>query len=243
VVDPAAQEKLAALGYVSGNSNAKTGAANDGADPKDKVEISNLVHRANALRENGQFKEAADVLQQIVAKEPNLPGMYAKLGDNLLDLKQYEKAVPILRKAVELEPDSPMSHFRLAKGLMGTGDFAAAVPELEFAVTKVPNFADAHVFLEMAYARTNRVPETIKECKTVLEFLPDHFGSYLILGRFLEVSGDLDGAATNLKKAIALQPKAPDPHLILADVYDHLGRQTEAAQELAKGKRLAAAGR
>jgi arylsulfatase A-like enzyme/Flp pilus assembly protein TadD len=239
IVDPTAQENLAALGYVSG-SPAKAGATNEGADPKDKVEISNMVHRANVFRENRRFKEAVALLQQVVAKEPGLTGMYAKLGDNLLDLKAYEQAVPVLRKATELDPDSPMSHFQLAKGLMGAGDFAAAVPELEFAVAKVPNFADAHVFLEMAYARTNRVPETIRECKTVLEFLPDHFGSYLILGRFLEMSGDLDGAVVNLKKAAALQPKAPDPHIILADVYDHLGRKADAARELAEAGRLGA---
>jgi arylsulfatase A-like enzyme/Flp pilus assembly protein TadD len=241
VMDPTAQEKLAALGYASG-SPAKAGATNEGADPKDKVEISNLVHRANAFRENGRFKEAVALLQQVIAKEPGLIGMYAKLGDNLLELKEYEQAVPVLRKATELDPDSPISHFRLAKGLMGAGDFAAAVPELEFAVAKVPNFADAHVFLEMAYARTNRVPETIRECKTVLEFLPDHFASYLILGRFLEMSGDLEGAATNLKKAATLQPKAPEPHVILADVYDHWGRKADAARELAEVRRLGAGG-
>ena len=238
-VDPTAQEKLAALGYVSGNPT-KADAPGERADPKDKVEISNMVHRANTLRESGHFKEAAALLQQIIAKEPGLTGMYAKLGDNLLDLKEYQQAVPVLRKATELDPDSPTSHFRLAKGLMGTGDFAAAVPELEFAVAKVPNFADAHVFLEMAYARTNRVPETIRECKTVLEFLPDHFGSYLILGRFLEMSGDLEGAVPNLKKAAALQPKAPEPHIVLADVYDHLGRAADAARELAEARRLGA---
>jgi arylsulfatase A-like enzyme/thioredoxin-like negative regulator of GroEL len=241
VVDPTAQEKLAALGYVSGGP-AKAGATNEGADPKDKVEISNLVHRANAFRENGRFKDAAALLQQVIAREPGLTGMYTKLGDNLLDLKEYEQAVPVLRKATELDPDSPMLHFRLAKGLMGTGDFAAAVPELEFAVVKVPNFADAHVFLEMAYARTNRVPETIRECKTVLEFLPDHFPSYLILGRFLEMAGDLVGAVPNLEKAAALQPKAPEPHTILADVYDHLGRKADAARELAEARRLGAGG-
>jgi arylsulfatase A-like enzyme len=242
VVDPTAQEKLAALGYVSGSPVAKMGSPGEGADPKDKVEISNLVHQANALRENGRFQEAAALLEQIIAKEPGLTGMYAKLGDNLLDLKEYQQAVPVLRKGMELDPDSPMSHFRLAKALMGTGDFAAAVPELEFAIAKVPNFADAHVFLEMAYARTNRVPETIRECKTVLEFLPDHFGSYLILGRFLEMSGDLEGAVPNLKKAAALQPKAPEPHIILADVYSHLGREADAARELAEARRLSAGG-
>ncbi len=241
VVDPSAQEKLAALGYASGGPvKADTSAA--GADPKDKIEISNMVHRANALREKGNFKDAAALLQQIIAKDPGLTGMYTKLADNLLDLKEYQQAVPVLRKAVELDPESPMSHFQLAKGLMGMGDFAAAVPELEFTVSKIPNFADAHVFLEMAYARTNRVPETIRECRTVLEFLPDHYGSYLILGRFLEMSGDLDGAVSNLKKAATLNPEAPEPHLILADVYGHLGREADSAHEMAEAKRLGAGG-
>jgi arylsulfatase A-like enzyme/Tfp pilus assembly protein PilF len=241
-VDPTAPEKLAALGYISG-SPAKAGTTGQEADPKDKIEISNLAHRASVLRENGNFKEAAALLQQIIAKDPGITGMYAKLGDNLLDAEEYEEALPVLRKAMELEPDSPMSHFRLAKGLMGTGDFAAAVPELEFAIGKMPNFADAHVFLEMAYARTGRVPDTIRECKIVLEFLPNHYGSYLILGRFLEMSGDLEGAVPNLKKAAALQPNAPDPHIILADVYDHLGREADADRERAEARRLGAGSR
>jgi choline-sulfatase len=241
-VDPTAQEKLSALGYASGGAAARTGGTGEAADPKDKVAISNMVHQANAFRENRHFQEAAELLQQVIDKDPGLTGMYAKLGDNLLDLKEYARAVPVLRKGMELEPNSPLSHFRLAKALMGTGDFAGAVPELEFAIAKMPNFADAHVFLEMAYARTNRIPETIRECRTVLGFLPDHFGSYLILGRFLEMSGDLEGAVPNLKRASALQPKAPEPHLVLADIYDHLGREADAARELAEARRLGAGG-
>jgi Flp pilus assembly protein TadD len=72
----------------------------------------------------------------------------------------------------------------------------------------------------------------------VLQYLPDHFGSYLILGRFLEITGDLNSAVSNLKKAATLQPKAPDPHVILADVYDHLGRTADAERERAIAKRL-----
>jgi arylsulfatase A-like enzyme/Flp pilus assembly protein TadD len=238
VADPAAEEKLAALGYASGGVPASTPASKSGVDAKDKIQIANMVHQANALRESGHFQDAADILTRVIAKEPGLTGMYAKLGDNLLDLKQYDQAIPVLRKGLERDLDSPTAHLRLAKALMGAGDFAGAVPELEFAVNRMPNFADAHVFLEMAYARTNRIPETIKECKIVLEFLPNHFGSYLILGRFLELSGDLQGAVTNLKKAASLQPTAPDPHIILADAYTRLGLAADAARELAIVRRL-----
>jgi tetratricopeptide (TPR) repeat protein len=119
------------------------------------------------------------------------------------------------------------------------GDFVAAVPELEFAVAKIPGYGEAHLFLETAYARTNRIPETIKECQTVLDFFPDHFGSYLILGRFLELSGDFAGAVPKLKKAAALDPKAPEPHIFLGDAYAQLGQKADAAREQAAAKRLA----
>ena len=178
-----------------------------------------------------------------MAQKPGVSNTYAELGECFLDMMEYDKAVPVLRKAMELDPDSASRHFQLAKGLMGVGDFAGAVPELEFAVAKVPGFAEAHLFLESAYAHTRRVPETIKECQTVLEFMPDHFGSYLILGRFLELSGDFEGAIPKLKKAAALEPKAPEPHMFLADAYAQLGREADAARERAAAKRLAASSR
>jgi arylsulfatase A-like enzyme/tetratricopeptide (TPR) repeat protein len=247
-LDPAAQEKLGALGYMASGKGASNGSAADQAahqaadklaDPKDKIEIANMVHRAEVLQQDTHSDESIALLEQVIAKEPGL-SLYAKLGDWLMRKRDYQKAVPVLRKAMQNDPYSPMTHFQLAKGLMASGDFAAAVPELEFAVAKLPGFADAHIFLETAYARTNRVPETIKECQIVLGFSPDHFPSYLILGRFLEISGDFEGAVPKLKKAAALEPKAREPHLFLADAYDQLGQKAAAAQERAIAKRLAA---
>lgn len=240
-MDPMAQEKLAALGYVASGSNApKPGADGREIDPKDKIEISNMIDHAEVFLEDGNFQAAAPLLKQVIAKEPTMPSAYGKLGESLIGMKQFQEALPVLRKAVELNPESPIPHFQLAEGLVGSGNFAGAIPELEFAIAKSPTFVDAHVFLEGAYARTNRIPETIRECRTVLKYLPDHFGSYLILGRFLELSGDLQGAIPNLKKAASLQPKAPEPHIILADVYEHLGRKAEATRERAAAERLSA---
>jgi tetratricopeptide (TPR) repeat protein len=239
--DPSAEEKLAALGYVVSSGVSHAGSAEHRSDPKDKVEIANLMHRANVLQEDGHFEEAVLVFQKLTVEDPEMP-VYSKLGECFMRLKEYDKAVPVLRKAVEMNPDSPMEHFALAKALVAAQDFAAAVPELEGVAAKLPNLADVHLFLEMAYARTNRVPETIKECRRVLEFQPDHFGSYLILGRFLELSGDLEGAVPNLKKAATLDPKAPDPHIILADVYEQMGKTADAARERVMAERLAAKG-
>lgn len=74
----------------------------------------------------------------------------------------------------------------------------------------------------------------------MLAFLPDHYGSNLMLGRFLAQSGDLEGAVPKLQKAAAVRPETPVPHMFLADVYAKLGRQADADQERDEAQRLGA---
>ena len=99
---------------------------------------------------------------------------------------------------------------------------------------------DPHVYLVIVYAQLNRVPEEITECQIVLKTWPDHFGSNLNLGRFLEQSGDLQGAIAPLQKAASLRPNGPVPHRYLADVYSRLGRQDDAKREQTEAERLSA---
>ena len=241
VVDPEAQEKLAALGYVATDSNVSRPANKSlGADPKDKIEIGNLIHRANFLAEDGHFEEAVPLLQQLIAKEPGMALLYTKLGQCLMLMKDYAKAVPVLRKLVELSPDSAEAHFQLGEALLATQDFAAAVPEFENVEAKAPSWEKAHLLLATAYTRTDRMPDAIKECDKVLEITPDHYAANLLLGRVLMLSGDAAAALPKLKKAAALQPKAPEPHLALSNAYLKLGRDTDAAREQIEAKRLAA---
>jgi arylsulfatase A-like enzyme/Flp pilus assembly protein TadD len=240
-VDPEAQAKLAALGYVATDSGASNARGKEhGADPKDKIEIGNLIHRTYLLIEDQRYQEAVPLLRQLIAKEPDTPLAYAQLGQCFVSLKDYPQAVPVLRKAVELRPDMTLPHFQLGVALLETRDIAGAVPELEMVVARVPRWEEAHLLLQMAYAQTNRMPEAIKECERVLAFDPDHYGTNLLLGRVLELTGRPAAALPRLKKAAALDPKAPEPHMFLAEAYGQLGRKTDAARERVTAKRLGA---
>jgi arylsulfatase A-like enzyme len=237
-----AQQKLAALGYMAANTSGPPNPKEQGADPKDKIEIGNLLHRANMLWEAGQIAEAVPVLRQLIAKEPDMAILYAKLGRSLMMTRNYPQAVPVLRKLVELNPDSPESHFRLGTALIAVQDFAGATPEIEIAVAKAPRWTQARLTLANAYIHTSRLPDAITQYNKVLEVTPDDYAANLFLGRSLLLSGDAAAAVPQLEKAAALQPKAPQPHLALSDAYTKLGRDADAAQEQSEAKRLAGAG-
>ena len=239
--DPATQEKLAGLGYVSSTGKVpKPDALNQGADPKDKIETANGIRRVNFLFENGKYGDAVPVLQQLIAKDPDVAVLYAKLGGSYMKLHQYDKAVPVLRKAVELEPNLSVAQMDLGKSLLRTDDFNGAATVFEAFLVRLPASLEAHLLLEGAYARANRVPETIKECRKVLSYLPDHFRSHLTLGEFLAKSGDPTAGLPELQKASELRPNDPQPHAALAVVYDQLGLKTDADREREQAESLAA---
>jgi arylsulfatase A-like enzyme/Flp pilus assembly protein TadD len=237
-VNQDAQEALGALGYLASARGPSTGTPVDqGSDPKDMIEDANLLHRAQALQQDMHGEESIALLEKLLAKEPDL-ALYSTLGNWMVRQNEYKRAVPVFRKAMEQDRESPMSHLRLGRAMVRAGDFENGIPELEITEAKLPQLVDTHLLLQMAYTQLNRVPDAIRESRIVLHFIPDHYPSYLILGRLLTASGDADGAIASLKKASALEPKSPDPHMLLADVYSQAGRKADAAREQAVAKRL-----
>jgi arylsulfatase A-like enzyme/Flp pilus assembly protein TadD len=245
VPDPGLQERLNALGYVATDSSSSSmpGIKDTGADPKDKVQVVNLLHRAEMAKEDMRFAEAVPLLEQVIALEPDLPITYLQLGTALTSLKNYEKAVPVLRKAVEMRPDLTIPRYQLGSALFETGDLPGAIAQLEIAVSRSPQWPEAHFLLATAYARTDRLPDAVREYQKVVELRPKHYAAHLLLGRALALSGNPEQALAPLTKAVELQPESPEPHAFLADAYAQLSRQEDASRERSEAARLRPAGK
>jgi arylsulfatase A-like enzyme/cytochrome c-type biogenesis protein CcmH/NrfG len=242
--DPELQERLNALGYVAtdSSSSAMPGIKDTGADPKDKIEVVNLLHRAEMFKEEMRFQEAVPLLDRVIVLEPDLPITYLQLGAALYSLKNYEKATPVLRKAIEMRPDLIIPRYQLGSALFETGDFAAAAVQFETVVARSPHWAEAHFLLATAYARTGRLSDAIQEYTKVIEIRPNHYSAHLLMGRALALSGNPTAAVPNLLKAAGLQPKSPEPHAFLADAYNLLGQQADAERERTIAKQLRMSG-
>ena len=240
VSDPGLQERLAALGYLATDSSsaAMPGIKETDADPKDKVEVVNLLHRAEMAKEESRFAEAVPLFEKVIALEPDLPITYLQLGTSLTSLHDYEKAVPVLRKAVQMRPDLTVPRYQLGSALFETGDIQGAIEQLEIAVSRSPQWPEPLFMLATAYARADRLPDAIRDYRQVINLRPKHYGANLLLGRALALSGDPTSAIEPLTKAAELQPNSAEPHAFLADVFAQLGRQDDASRERSAAARL-----
>ena len=231
-------ENLAALGYASSNATGPSQDPLQGADPKDKIQISNVLHQGMIAVEDGRYAEAIPLLQQVVDDSPLISAAQMQLGVALARVRRYPQAITALRKAVELLPDSTPAQYELGLALFETGAWKESVPYFEFVAKKRPKFPDAQYSLASVYARTQRVPEAVELLRNVLAADPQHFRGNLLLGRILSLQHQPEEALPYLKQAASSDPTNFEAHAFLADAYDALGDSQSATSERARSESL-----
>ncbi len=229
-------ENLAALGYVSSTAAGKSQDPLEGADPKDKIEISNILHQGMIAVEDGKYNEAIPMLQHVLADSPAITAAQLQLGMALARAKRYGEAIPPLKKAVEQVPDAVQAQYELGLALFETGAWQESAPYFETAARKRPKWVDAQYSLASVYARIKRVPEAVELLQKVLQLSPDHFRANLLLGRIRFLQGDPASAVPALEKAVEVAPASAEAHSFLADAYSQLGKDADAARERERAK-------
>ncbi len=231
-------EQLSALGYVTSGASTAAGSKLEGANPKDRIEIANLLHDALLEVEDGRYEQAVPHLRSVLATEPQMTVAQMQLGIALARLKQPGEALPLLRSAVKRQPDSGMAHYELGLALFDNGDLNSAAPEFAFAVEHAPRWADAHFSLASVYARIDRIPEAMTELTTALELNPAHYRANLLRGRILSLQGHAAEGVANLEKAAQVEPRSVEAHLFLAEAYEQVGQPESASRERQTAEQL-----
>jgi len=224
-------EKLAALGYAGSSAAAMSPDPLQGADPKDKIEISNILHEGMIAVEDGRYKAAIPLLQHVLDDSPAITAAQAQLGIALAREKRYPEAIVALRKAVALLPESVEPQYELGLALFETGAWQESTPHFEFVAKKRPKWPDAQYSLAAVYARTQHVPEAVDLLHTVLELNPEHFRANLLLGRILTLEHFADQALPYLNQAVKSEPDNFEAHAFLGDAYEQLGSVQAAKAE------------
>jgi arylsulfatase A-like enzyme/Flp pilus assembly protein TadD len=231
-------ENLSALGYVTSASADKSSDALAGADPKDKIGISNILQQGMLAVEDGRYDEAVPLLKQVLADSPLVTAAQMQLGIALAKTRHYDEAIVALRKSIEQLPDSVQSQYELGLALFETGAWRDSVPYFEFVAKKRPKWADAQYSLAAVYARTQHVPEAVDLLENVVQMNPEHFRGNLLLGRILTLQHHAQEALPYLKQAVDSAPENFESHAFLADALEQLGDSQSAATERTRAQAL-----
>ncbi len=102
-----------------------------------------LVTYGQVLTEAGRQQEAAQVLQQVLARDPEHPKAHETLGLIALRVGRFAEARDASRKALSLNAGLPLAWNNLGVALYQLGDVPAALDAWEKAVTLDPKLYDA----------------------------------------------------------------------------------------------------
>src|SRR5262249_5073499 len=126
-IDPEVAEKLRALGYVvsSKKTPTKTTYTVDD-DPKNLVEIDWMIDDALAAHHKGDNGKAIELLEQVVAKRPDLKMAYLHLAFFYNDSGRTPKAAATLEKAIANKVEDPQIYARYGLYLQEMGRYDEA---------------------------------------------------------------------------------------------------------------------
>ncbi len=172
------------------------------------------------------------LLRACQLEQPPVDSCYF-LARNRHALGQFERA----REAFDLALAAPSARVHRAAGLnyLALGRDADAELHLRRAVAIGPLTPDdPRVDLGAFLFRQGRLPEAATLLKQAAK--ADSPRAHLELGRVLLQQGNLELAAYHLEQAARRNPADPNAHLLLARAYQRLGRDADAARELALGE-------
>jgi Flp pilus assembly protein TadD len=94
-----------------------------------------------------------------------------------------------------------------------------------------PDSVWGQVRLASHLIKANDLVEGFKVVQSAQKIEPDRWDSYICLGLLAAKTGDLAGAVTNFRMALAGNPKHGPSHFLLAWAYDKQGKLEEARDE------------
>ncbi len=237
LTDPALLERLKSLGYVA--VSAATFAEAGGKplpDPKDRIQVYDLVSDAMADGQRGRYDESLRKLREAEKAEPGSLAVQYLMALDYFRKKDYPQAIERFRKTIELDPKFALATFYLGLTYAQVSDYEAAMLYLNQALGLDPTNFSAAFNLGAVYTRLRRADEAEQAFKRAIAINPDYAEAHEALRELYLYQKRLDDAIRELERAVALAPGMGRAHQHLGESYAAKALQEQAQREFEKAK-------
>jgi tetratricopeptide (TPR) repeat protein len=207
----------------------------------DYPEALNLL--GAGLNKIAQPDAAIEVLERAIQLSPSLAQAHFNLGLALESNDRLDDAAKEYRAAVAAKGEYAEASSALGRLLLRMGKTESAEQEVERALRSNPDLTDAQYTRARILQSLHRNQDAAIEfaiAKDLTERQANGIQSSQRSNQGLELAkkGDMAGAASTLKKAIALKPDYGVPHFNLGLIMADQGQNAAAIQELSKAASL-----
>ena len=231
-VDPEVRQRLAALGYVGSFVATSNDPRSDRADPKDKIDLFNLMGTARDLgREEGGFEKAVGLLNQVVEADPNVIDAWFSLGNLYFKEGRYRESIGHFRKTLELKPDYDIAVINMAHAFRRLGDDEAAMAGYERYLQLDPKDAYVRYQVGEVFLDRGNIDRAEQVFRQTLELDPKVASATNALGVIAYRRGDAAAAEKLIREAIAVKSDVKLARYNLALIAEGRGDLLNAERE------------
>ena len=233
-LDPAAAvvgredlEALRALGYVTAVA-VPSGEASL-ADPKDKIEVFNLLTDAAARLNEGDHEAAVAAARGVLRDEPSLLEAHVLLGHAFQRQGKHRQTAESFERVLELKPDSNFAMIDLLSALINLGEYDRVIEKAPRFLRVFPDDPVLHEELGVAHFFKGEHDEALVALERSIELGASAVG----LGRVGQIHagrGDLGAGESFLRRAVAMDPRQPGFHFTLGQIEQTRGHTEEATR-------------
>src|SRR5216110_2257103 len=210
---------------------------------KNTAELHNLLGEVE--EKDGKFVEAENEYETAAHMDPTESNLF-DWGSELLLHRTLGPAVEVFQQASARYPGSQRLMIGLGMSLYARGNYDDAVKFLLRAADMNPADLGCYFFLSKAYdSSPSQADEVIQRFRRFAELQPNngralyYYAMSLWKGkRAQDTSLDLGQIGSLLQRAIAADPKLPEPHLQLGNLTADQGKFAEAIPEYQRALEL-----
>ncbi len=197
-------------------------------DPKDKIEMQNLLHNAMLAADDNRSSDAHQFLEKALQIDPASPTALRQLGELELAAGDFSKAAVHLKRACELRPDDSSAAFELGEAREKSGDWPGARDALEASLKLAPSQMSARLLLGHVYLQLKDAKNAADQFEAALLVDSNNSDGRLGLAEAQIQQSDFAGALPDLEAFTKTDPRNAAALRLLAQAYRGLGRARDA---------------
>ena len=227
-------ERLAALGYIGASVQMQTRPARDLADPKDKLEIYELIQKSGDLINHEEYSRAAEYLERALSLDPGIPQAQLLLSTCYQELGRNEAAKTLLDGILKEDPNSIQALLGMANILLGEGKAEEVISLCKKALSIDDRNSQAYTLIGEVYMARLEHDKARTYLEKAVEIQPKMTRNMLNLAVCLIGLKEFNRAEELLQQILQDYPKFPLVYYHLGLLYEEQGRIKEAMEAYAQ---------